>query len=454
MFLASVKLWSLSSQRCLHTFTHHTDSVWSLFSDHPSLEVFYSGDRSGLVCRVDVENCSDISEGECVVLCNDSADPTRLSSEGINKIAVMDDNLLWTASGTSTIRRWNIPQRRAARAATLTQAIETGNNPPSSSLAVFKKKSLPTFANDAPSEASTRPSTAQGQSRRMSTALSIHSATSEQYREREADAMLNGLPYDSLIKMISPNDPFASYSSSRNRDADVATLYSAASIMSVPQHNARSPVQNVFQQSPLNPLQSSRTEETVMVTNTARALFEEREVAADAIPLCTEPDDVIAGDYGLVRCIILNDRINALTVDTAGEVAVWDIVRGICLGRYPPEDVAAASHSGSTAGGSGDKERSPREALEAVRELIEGEAVVSTWCMADTKAGVLTIHMTERCFEAEVYADEVGFADNRHFNDESKRESSLLCPGVCIFLIELSSEYRQMGPEKSLHWIH
>ena len=362
----------------------------------------------------------------------------------------MDDNLLWTASGTSTIRRWNIPQRRAARP----QVTEIGNNPPPSSLAVFKKKSLPTLANDTPSEASTRPSTGQGQSRRMSFALSVHSATSEQYREREADSKLNGLPYDSLIKMVSPNDPFASYNSSRNRDPDVATLYSAASIMSVPQHNARSPVQNVFQPSPLNPLQSSRTEETVIVTNTARALFEEREVAADAIPLCTEPDDVIAGDYGLVRCIILNDRINALTVDTAGEVAVWDIVRGTCLGRYPPEDVAAASHSGSTAGGSGDKERSPREALEAVRERIEGEAVVSTWCMADTKAGVLTIHMTERCFEAEVYADEAGFADDCHFNDESKRESSDPFFGSCTLLIDLSSEYRQMGPEKPLFWIH
>ncbi|KAJ3478981.1 hypothetical protein NLJ89_g12351 [Agrocybe chaxingu] len=169
-----------------------------------------------------------------------------------------------------------------------------------------------------------------------------------------------------------------------------------------------------------SPMYSSRTEETVLVTNTARANYEERELVADALPLCTEPDDVIAGDHGLVRTVILNDRVNALTVDTAGEVAIWDIVRGICLGRYFPEDVAAASHAGSTICGSGEKERSPREALEAVRERIEGEAVVSTWCTADTKAGVLTIHLTERCFEAEVYADEVGFANDPHFNDESK----------------------------------
>ncbi|KAG8894581.1 hypothetical protein FRB99_001128, partial [Tulasnella sp. 403] len=51
----TIKLWSLTAQRCLHTFAYHTDSVWSLFSNHPNLEVFYSGDRSGLVCKVDVE---------------------------------------------------------------------------------------------------------------------------------------------------------------------------------------------------------------------------------------------------------------------------------------------------------------------------------------------------------------------------------------------------------------
>ena len=40
------------------------------------------------------------------------------------------------------------------------------------------------------------------------------------------------------------------------------------------------------------------------------------------------------------------------------------------------------------------------------RRLSGNEVVVATWCTADAKAGVLTIHMNERCFEAEVYADE------------------------------------------------
>jgi WD repeat-containing protein 48 len=157
-------------------------------------------------------------------------------------------------------------------------------------------------------------------------------------------------------------------------------------------------------------------------TSTAHAVFEERELAADAVPLYSAPDDIIHGDHGLVRSVILNDRIHALTVDISGEVAVWDIVRGICLGRYAREDVATASHCGSTTGSNGtEHERSPREALETVRERIEGEAVVALWSSVDTKTGVLTVHLNEKCFEAEIHADEAGFGPDRRFNDEQRR---------------------------------
>ena len=347
-----------------------------------------------------MENCCDISDGECIVLCNDSLESARPSCEGINKIVVMDDHLLWTASGTSTIRRWDIPQRRSLR---IPQDSD-GERLPST------KSRRPTLTIDVPSDA--RP-------RSMSFSPSVQSSESEY----AIDTKLNGIHYDSLVKLVSPKDPFTSYTANRARDPEVATLYSAASVMSVPHQIIRSPDQSIIRTSSMsNPLQSSRTEETVMLSNTARMKYEQRELAADAVPYCLKPDDVIPGDHGLVRCVILSDRINALTVDTAGEVAVWDIVRGTCQGRYLPEDVAAASLAGSSAGGSDERERGPREALEIVRERIEGEAVVSTWCTADTKAGVLTIHMNERCFEAEVYADEVGFAHDAHFNEESKCE--------------------------------
>lgn len=173
----------------------------------------------------------------------------------------------------------------------------------------------------------------------------------------------------------------------------------------------------------------------------ARQAYEERDVAVDAVPLNAFPDEVIQGSYGVVRSIILNDRVHALTVDTAGEVKVWDIIRGICLGVFSKEEIASTSsdsilNGSGSAGGSGSgagkgaaaqrpKEKTPREALEIVREHIEGEAVVPAWATVDTLVGDLTVHMLEgRCFEAEIYADEAGFGEEgmKVFEDEAKCE--------------------------------
>jgi WD repeat-containing protein 48 len=223
---------------------------------------------------------------------------------------------------------------------------------------------------------------------------------------------------------------------SRGRDAEVATLYSAASIISVP--GARPPFNAAFQHSavlmPSHTLRSTRSDASMSNMNQdhpaheTRIAYETRELASEAVPYNTAPDSVIAGSRGLVRAILLNDRMHALTVDTRGEVAVWDIVRGICRGWYIREDVRAASRCGSMNGSeenssaAGDRERSPREALEAVRERIEGEAVVSAWSSVDTKTGVLTVYINDRCFDAEIYADEAGFDLDKHFNDELRRE--------------------------------
>jgi WD repeat-containing protein 48 len=116
----------------------------------------------------------------------------------------------------------------------------------------------------------------------------------------------------------------------------------------------------------------------------------------------------------------------ALTVDTAGEVAVWDIIRCICLGKFIKDDVSAASHcdAGTTSSGYSDKNPSPREALETVRERIEGQAVVSSWSSVDTKMGLLTVHLSDRCFEAEIYADEAGYGPDKNFGDELRCECS------------------------------
>lgn len=468
--VASIKLWSLSSQRCLHTFTHHTESVWSLFSSHPALEVFYSGDRSGLVCKVDVEGCADVSEGECIVLCQDAGSdrPGTSGSEGINKIVAMDDNLLWTASGSSSVKRWRVPPRRAVRAAALSAegAIDSpvSSPPPFESAREYymqrKRNSLDLSGTRAKSPMRSTSITREGsnspltsRSHRVSLTPSTTSASASAVADleidpdREGEETWYGIPFESLVRLTSPNDAgFGMLAPSlRGHDPEIATLYSAASVLSVPRM-VRSPVPNIFAQpgghESHSPMHSdtihSRTRlgeenQTIQVTPRSRAAYDVREVAADAIPLRLEPDEVIHGEHGLVRCVMLNDRVHALTVDTAGEVAVWDVVRGVCLGRFPSEDVAAASFCGSdqsvsAAGGSADgrsmteKHRSPREALETVRERIEGEAVVTSWASLDTKTGVLTVHLNEKCFEAEIYADEAGYGPERQFSEEARCE--------------------------------
>ena len=79
----------------------------------------------------------------------------------------------------------------------------------------------------------------------MSFSPSVQSLESEYGRETK----LNGLPYDNLVKLVSPNDPFNSYTANCARDSEVATLYPTASVMSVPYQMTRSPDQSIIRTS-------------------------------------------------------------------------------------------------------------------------------------------------------------------------------------------------------------
>ncbi|CAG8457094.1 773_t:CDS:10 [Funneliformis caledonium] len=101
----TIKLWSLSAQRCINTFTTHSDSIWSLYSDHPRLKVFYAGAKDGLVTRTDYSEYEEIDDGECVAICKENA--------GIVKLVALDNKYIWTATCSSSIKRWqDIPLRK------------------------------------------------------------------------------------------------------------------------------------------------------------------------------------------------------------------------------------------------------------------------------------------------------------------------------------------------------
>ena len=243
---------------------------------------------------------------------------------------------------------------------------------------------------------------------------------------------LLSVPVSSLIRLGPPADAYRGYPGAYGgmyqsqhghggkRDADANTLYSTASIRSgVHPRMQFSPNSQSFNHS-LRPIHTTAVDATD--ENSPYGQYLAREVASEAKPLFVGPLDTIGGSVvrGIVRSILLNDRIHALTVDTAGEVRLWDVVRCVCKGVFV----------GQFREGEGERvypidfsQKSPREALEDVRELIEGEVVANAWATVDTRIGELTVHMREaKCFEAEVYADESGYGSERAFEDDLRRE--------------------------------
>ena len=520
---ATVKLWSVTMQRCLHTFTHHSDSVWSLFSSHPHLEIFYSGDRSGAVCKVDFTDCGDIaSEGECVALLRnrDDAKPgTPTPNDGINRIVAIDDTFLWTASGSSSILRWkDIPprlKRQANPAGKVESSVVAGEtqgllstsfssdnyaSPPSSkrdnegvplnrtisserhSVAfsvqpASNQRSSPAY----PPLLPTRPSSLRFSASKQPSHSASTNATTPNIRPTLDDPFsldvsddinastpsLSGIPYESLIPLFTPNDPYSrssgyamrfgghGYSASvlslhrtpsrtMTSSAPFGTGFSPSSI-TPPSSNLsapRAPLSSMaFGKSP-SPMHSTmfgttphrassiteEDEDTQLFGGEpkqaknepfllAQREFRERETALDAVPLRSEPDEVIQGRHGLVRAELLNDRRTVISLDTLGRVAVWDIVLGGCIGRFRQSELLQQTrpHVRADDNLSDGQETdlnngSDREdALEFVRKEIEGEAAVASWCTVETKTGLLTVHVEQnRAFDAEVYLDEAG----------------------------------------------
>ena len=259
----------------------------------------------------------------------------------------------------------------------------------------------------------------------------------------EGKTMWYGLPYDCLVHLASPlNDPFTPFSPVYHGrgDTDVVTLYSATSLMSVSARPVllRTPLRGIFP-SPPSPTQSrtslgrpaspahSNFSPSVgrlgtggpgigspgaggAVTGLSRQCteFESREVVAEAQPFSPTPDFVLAGAPGLVWATPLSNHVHALTVDTAGTVAVWDIIWAVCVGQFVRKDVVAVSTNGNEHASEEDWVCSPREALDIVRECIDGEAVVVHWSTLDTNTGVLNVNLDKHTFDVELYADKLG----------------------------------------------
>jgi len=291
----TIKLWSLATRRCLHTFTMHADSVWALYSLHPRLEVFHAGDRGGLVTKTDIRGVCDIDDAECVAVYKEHHGVTKIVGVG---------NRLWSATSSSSINRW----------------LDTPDWDP-----------VPLSG---------------GTIRHRSSSASRHRPTGASSPPHPI------IPAQAFLRLTSVHDTILQMGPISYKDQDVASVFTAA---------PPSPQQHV------------------------RHLPEEPH---HIVPVREDPDATIAGQHGLIKHILLNDRRRVLTLDTSHTVALWDIIECKHLQSYGTTDIYE------------------------VEKQVNSNENIPNWCTVDTRIGSITVMLDERsAFDAEIYRDEMGYKD-------------------------------------------
>ncbi|TVY85047.1 UBP9-binding protein [Lachnellula suecica] len=301
----TVKVWSVTAGRCMHTLTMHNDSVWSLYSDDPQLDIFYSSDRSGLVVKTDVRGTlGEMDDGLSLAVAQEN--------DGVNKVIAHGDHI-WTATSSSSINRWS--------------NVDTGSDI------------------------------------QLPDAYRLHRASSVASRPRQHSiSTTNGhtkkqIPAQSVLKISNT----ASFPAVSARDSDTSTTISA--------------------------LTAARKGSEVIIDPDIGLV----------VPIFSLPEETIEGQHGLVKHKLLNDRRRALTLDTAGDVLLWDLLRCIPIQSFG------------------------KRHLEDVEPEVNTMEAVAPWCSIDTRTGRLAVVLEEyNCFDAEMYADELELEEPVEFRDDQR----------------------------------
>ncbi|KAH8731030.1 hypothetical protein GQ44DRAFT_643146 [Phaeosphaeriaceae sp. PMI808] len=115
------------------------------------------------------------------------------------------------------------------------------------------------------------------------------------------------------------------------------------------------------------------------------------------VPIRNLPDHSIEGQNGLIKHHLLNDRRRVLTLDTAGEVMLWDLLQCAPIKSYG------------------------KKHLEDVVPEVNTRESVAHWCGVDTRIGTLTCVLEENyCFDAEMYADELQLEEQIDFREDHR----------------------------------
>ncbi|RDA92557.1 hypothetical protein CP533_0922 [Ophiocordyceps camponoti-saundersi (nom. inval.)] len=117
----------------------------------------------------------------------------------------------------------------------------------------------------------------------------------------------------------------------------------------------------------------------------------------EIIPIHQLPEETIEGQFGLLKHKMLNDRRRVLTLDTAGDVLLWDLI------ACKPVRSFGKQH------------------LEDVEKAVNTREAVAPWCSVDLSSGNLTVVLEPyNCFDAEIYADELKFSEPIEFKEDQR----------------------------------
>ncbi|KAI0426993.1 WD repeat-containing protein [Xylaria sp. FL1042] len=300
----TIKVWSVTAGRCMYTFTMHNDSVWSLFSDHPELSVFYSSDRSGLIVKTDTRGTAEMDEGLSVAVAQEH--------NGVSKV-VACGNYIWTATASSSINRWT--------------NVCTG----------------PDALLPEPFRRMRSSSTTSGP--RQGSVIS----TSGSHK--------NEIPANSILKI-----------------SNTASFPPELSLLDTSEPNSAAPA----------------------ISRKGSEILPDSGVPVTE-PIHRLPEETIEGQNGLVKHKLLNDRRRVLTLDTAGDVLLWDLIRCQVIQRFG------------------------KRHLEDVEPEVNTREAVAPWCSIDTSSGNLTVILEPfNCFDAEMYADELILEEPIDFREDQR----------------------------------
>ncbi|KAI9744917.1 MAG: hypothetical protein M1818_001843 [Claussenomyces sp. TS43310] len=302
----TVKVWSVTAGRCMHTLTMHNDSVWSLYSDDPHLCIFYSSDRSGLVVKTDVRGTlGEMDDGLSIAVAQEH--------ESINKVIACAEHI-WTATSSSSINRW--------------ADIDTGADIQLPDAFRNHRASISSVASRR-SQASTP--TTNGQAKK-------------------------DIPARSILRISNT----ATFPAAAVRDFDTVTGYTGV--------NGRK----------------------------GSEVFTGPEMDS-ILPVHALPEETIEGQHGLVKHKLMNDRRRVLTLDTAGDVLLWDLLKCIPVRSFG------------------------KRHLEDVEPEVNTMEAIAPWCSIDTRTGRLAVVLEEyNCFDAEMYADEIELEEAIEFREDQR----------------------------------